>query len=130
MHKQFNIMYVRMYGHKYKKCYSVRMYVCPQLTWYRSIIICTYVLVLVRTCRQIEYIQNNDASPGPGEEKLPALTAENRTTWSNFYQKHLKTGENAQTMDILTKVRMYVPTYVCSYPIPLVLQTCSHICTI
>lgn len=53
--------------------------------------------------RQLEYILNDKAEPLPGEEKLAALTAWERTKWANTRRVYFNNGVNKQSLDIIEK---------------------------
>ncbi|XP_017785605.1 PREDICTED: carnitine O-palmitoyltransferase 1, liver isoform isoform X2 [Nicrophorus vespilloides] len=57
---------------------------------------------------QIEYILNDASEPLPGEEKLAALTAGERTTWANARRVYFNTGVNKISLDTIEKAAFVV----------------------
>lgn len=58
--------------------------------------------------RQIQQILNDTVAPCPGEEKLAALTAGNRTHWANTRQKFFNKGLNKASLDTIEKAAFVV----------------------
>ncbi|XP_044734415.1 carnitine O-palmitoyltransferase 1, liver isoform isoform X2 [Chrysoperla carnea] len=57
---------------------------------------------------QIQQILNDTVAPCPGEEKLAALTAGNRTHWANTRQKFFNKGLNKASLDTIEKAAFVV----------------------
>ncbi|XP_034942285.1 carnitine O-palmitoyltransferase 1, liver isoform isoform X2 [Chelonus insularis] len=53
--------------------------------------------------QQINYILTHEAAPLPGEQKLAALTATDRTTWAKARIDHFAKGINKTSLDLIEK---------------------------
>lgn len=71
--------------------------------YYKVIIYKGRLLNAAEIQKQLEYILNDKAEPLPGEEKLAALTAWERTKWANTRRVYFNNGVNKQSLDIIEK---------------------------
>ncbi|XP_069461399.1 carnitine O-palmitoyltransferase 1, liver isoform-like isoform X2 [Ambystoma mexicanum] len=62
--------------------------------------------------RELEYqfqrILDDESPPVPGEEKLAALTAGERTTWANARKSYFRIGKNSASLDLVEKAAFFV----------------------
>ncbi|XP_015259705.1 PREDICTED: carnitine O-palmitoyltransferase 1, liver isoform isoform X2 [Cyprinodon variegatus] len=58
--------------------------------------------------QQMERILADKSEPLPGEEKLAALTAGDRTPWAKARQQFFKNGKNKQSLDAIEKAAFFV----------------------
>ncbi|XP_074534501.1 carnitine O-palmitoyltransferase 1, liver isoform isoform X1 [Halichoeres trimaculatus] len=58
--------------------------------------------------QQMERILADDSKPLPGEEKLAALTAGDRTPWANARETYFRSGKNKQSLDAIEKAAFFV----------------------
>ncbi|XP_073800684.1 carnitine O-palmitoyltransferase 1, liver isoform isoform X2 [Danio rerio] len=57
---------------------------------------------------QIQRILDDPSPPSPGEEKLGALTAGNRTPWARVRKQFFSSGVNKQSLDCIEKAAFFV----------------------
>ncbi|XP_053567657.1 LOW QUALITY PROTEIN: carnitine O-palmitoyltransferase 1, liver isoform-like [Bombina bombina] len=57
---------------------------------------------------QFQHILNDTSSPQPGEEKLSALTAGERTTWAKARKAYFRSGKNMQSLDLVERAAFFV----------------------
>ncbi|KAG8433946.1 hypothetical protein GDO86_012345 [Hymenochirus boettgeri] len=57
---------------------------------------------------QFQHILNDSSLPQPGEEKLAALTAGERTTWAKARKSYFRSGKNLQSLDLVEKAAFFV----------------------
>ncbi|XP_014858368.1 PREDICTED: carnitine O-palmitoyltransferase 1, liver isoform-like isoform X1 [Poecilia mexicana] len=58
--------------------------------------------------QQMERILADESEPMPGEEKLAALTAGERTPWAKAREQFFKSGKNKQSLDAIEKAAFFV----------------------
>ncbi|XP_043979492.1 carnitine O-palmitoyltransferase 1, liver isoform isoform X1 [Gambusia affinis] len=58
--------------------------------------------------QQMERILADQSEPMPGEEKLAALTAGERTPWAKVREEFFKSGKNKQSLDAIEKAAFFV----------------------
>ncbi|KAM9807974.1 carnitine O-palmitoyltransferase 1, liver isoform 1-T1 [Neosynchiropus ocellatus] len=58
--------------------------------------------------QQMEKILADRSEPQPGEEKLAALTAGERTPWAKAREEYFKSGKNKQSLDAIEKAAFFV----------------------
>ncbi|XP_028304157.1 carnitine O-palmitoyltransferase 1, liver isoform isoform X2 [Gouania willdenowi] len=58
--------------------------------------------------QQMERILADESEPQPGEEKLAALTAGDRTPWAKARELHFSRGKNKQALDAIEKAAFFV----------------------
>uniref|UniRef100_A0AAV2KZI9 carnitine O-palmitoyltransferase n=1 Tax=Knipowitschia caucasica TaxID=637954 RepID=A0AAV2KZI9_KNICA len=58
--------------------------------------------------QQMERILADTSEPSPGEEKLAALTAGDRTPWANARESYFSRGKNKQSLDAIEKAAFFV----------------------
>ncbi|KAK7891731.1 hypothetical protein WMY93_023694 [Mugilogobius chulae] len=58
--------------------------------------------------QQMERILADTSEPLPGEEKLAALTAGDRTPWAKARKSYFSRGKNKQSLDIIEKAAFFV----------------------
>ncbi|XP_072241614.1 carnitine O-palmitoyltransferase 1, liver isoform isoform X2 [Leuresthes tenuis] len=58
--------------------------------------------------QQMERILADQSEPLPGEEKLAALTAGDRTPWANARDTYFSRGKNKQSLDAIEKAAFFV----------------------
>ncbi|XP_040289657.1 carnitine O-palmitoyltransferase 1, brain isoform isoform X2 [Bufo bufo] len=57
---------------------------------------------------QFQHILNDTSPPLPGEEKLAALTAGDRTTWAKTRKSYFRSGKNLQSLDLVDRAAFFV----------------------
>ncbi|XP_063798481.1 carnitine O-palmitoyltransferase 1, liver isoform-like isoform X2 [Pseudophryne corroboree] len=57
---------------------------------------------------QFQHILDDPSPPNPGEEKLAALTAGDRTTWAKARKSYFRSGKNLQCLDLVEKAAFFV----------------------
>lgn len=63
---------------------------------------------IVSISRQIQQILDDKSEPLPGEEKLAALTAGDRTHWANIRRMLFSRGVNKTSLDTIEKAAFVV----------------------
>ncbi|XP_077425137.1 carnitine O-palmitoyltransferase 1, liver isoform isoform X1 [Vanacampus margaritifer] len=58
--------------------------------------------------QQMERILADKSEPAPGEERLAALTAGDRTPWAKSRETHFSRGKNKQSLDAIEKAAFFV----------------------
>ncbi|XP_072290490.1 carnitine O-palmitoyltransferase 1, liver isoform isoform X2 [Eucyclogobius newberryi] len=58
--------------------------------------------------QQMERILADTSEPSPGEEKLAALTAGDRTPWAKARESYFCRGKNKQSLDLIEKAAFFV----------------------
>ncbi|OCT70985.1 hypothetical protein XELAEV_18037901mg [Xenopus laevis] len=57
---------------------------------------------------QFQHILNDPSPPQPGEEKLAALTAGERTAWAKARKTYFRSGKNLQALDLVERAVFFV----------------------
>ncbi|KAM8927580.1 carnitine O-palmitoyltransferase 1, liver isoform-like [Pelodytes ibericus] len=57
---------------------------------------------------QFQHILDDTSPPQPGEEKLAALTAGDRTTWAKARKAYFRSGKNLQALDLVERAAFFV----------------------
>ncbi|XP_053308148.1 carnitine O-palmitoyltransferase 1, brain isoform isoform X2 [Spea bombifrons] len=57
---------------------------------------------------QFQHILDDTSPPQPGEEKLAALTAGDRTPWAKARKAYFRSGKNLQSLDLVEKAAFFV----------------------
>lgn len=81
---------------------------CEIQKWVAFVFALVVVFTFNLISRQIEMILNDTTTPAPGEEKLAALTAGERTHWALTRQQFFSKGVNRQSLDAIEKAAFVV----------------------